>query len=231
MAETGNEPAAAEWLAAFRRVVAAHRELFAAVRGIEARTVYEGVGEGGDHSLEIDRRAEDAVFAELERSPPRARASSRSRRSAARWRSAIRRRANRVVIDPIDGSLNARRTIPSHSLSIAVASGESMADVELGFVHDFGADEEFWAERHRGAELDGAPILARGPGLRPRGRRPRVEQAGVDRAGARGPRRQGVPGPGGRLARDHDLLRRRRALRRHALPAARAGRSTSPPRS
>ena len=37
--------------------------------------------------------------------------------------------AARVVIDPIDGSLNARRTIPSHSLSIAVAAGDSMADV------------------------------------------------------------------------------------------------------
>jgi myo-inositol-1(or 4)-monophosphatase len=58
-----------------------------------------------------------------------------------------------VVIDPIDGSLNARRTIPSHSLSIAVASGSSMADVEFGFVHDFGADEEFVARRGAGAML------------------------------------------------------------------------------
>ncbi len=30
----------------------------------------------------------------------------------------------RVVIDPIDGSLNAKRLIPTYSLSIAVASGE-----------------------------------------------------------------------------------------------------------
>ena len=61
------------------------------------------------------------------------------------------------MIDPIDGSLNARRTIPSHSLSIAVASGPSMADVEFGFVHDFGADEEFVARRGAGAEVGGAP--------------------------------------------------------------------------
>ncbi|HZO05937.1 MAG TPA: inositol monophosphatase family protein, partial [Solirubrobacterales bacterium] len=52
-----------------------------------------------------------------------------------------------------DGSLNARRTIPSHSLSIAVASGSSMADVEFGFVHDFGADEEFVARRGEGASV------------------------------------------------------------------------------
>ena len=49
------------------------------------------------------------------------------------------------MIDPIDGSLNARRTLPSHSLSIAVASGPSMADVEFGYVYDFGAGEEFVA--------------------------------------------------------------------------------------
>ena len=40
----------------------------------------------------------------------------------------------RVVIDPIDGSLNARRTIPSFALSVAVASGGSMADVEFAYV-------------------------------------------------------------------------------------------------
>ena len=63
--------------------------------------------------------------------------------------------AVRVVIDPIDGSLNARRTLPSHSLSIAVAEGDSMADVRFGFVHDFGADEEFVATLGEGATVDG----------------------------------------------------------------------------
>ena len=64
-----------------------------------------------------------------------------------------------MVIDPIDGSLNARRTMPSHSLSFAVASGPSMAEVEFGYVYDFGAGEEFSARRGGGAFLDGEPIL------------------------------------------------------------------------
>ena len=34
--------------------------------GIAERTVYEGVGEGGDRALVIDRRCEDVAFAELE---------------------------------------------------------------------------------------------------------------------------------------------------------------------
>jgi myo-inositol-1(or 4)-monophosphatase len=48
--------------------------------------------------------------------------------------------------------------IPSFAVSIAVASGPSMADIEFGFVHDFGADEEFMARRGRGATLNGARV-------------------------------------------------------------------------
>src|SRR5690606_27305377 len=70
-----------------------------------------------------------------------------------------------VVIDPVDGSLNLRRTIPPCALSVAVASGPTMADVELAYVFDFGAGEEFIARRGAGAELDGRPLTARGPGL------------------------------------------------------------------
>ena len=44
----------------------------------------------------------------------------------------------RVIIDPIDGSLNAKRGLPHHALSIAVADGDTMADVVFAFVHDFG---------------------------------------------------------------------------------------------
>src|SRR3954454_7617059 len=54
------------WLAACRRMVAAMTLLFDAEPGIAERTVYEGVGEGGDRSLRLDRRSEDIVFAELE---------------------------------------------------------------------------------------------------------------------------------------------------------------------
>ena len=47
------------------------------------------------------------------------------------------------MIDPIDGSLNAKRGIPFFSLSIAVADGPTMDDVHFGFVHDFGSGEEW----------------------------------------------------------------------------------------
>ena len=63
-----------------------------------------------------------------------------------------------VVIDPIDGSRNAKRGLPACALSIAVASGPTMADVTFGYVHDFGAREDWWARRGEGAWLDGEPL-------------------------------------------------------------------------
>jgi myo-inositol-1(or 4)-monophosphatase len=152
-----------EWLPLCRRVVDAQRELFAATPGIAERTVYEGRGEGGDMALAIDRRCEDIVFAELEALHSGGRdfvAVSEERGEIAFGESP----AARVVIDPIDGSMNARRTIPSHCVSIAVASGPSMADVEFGYVYDFGASEEFRATRGAGARLDDHPLRAEGPG-------------------------------------------------------------------
>jgi myo-inositol-1(or 4)-monophosphatase len=146
-----------DWPAICRRIVAAQREVFAAAGGIEQRTQYEGVGKGGDHTLVIDRECEDAVFVELEQ-------------LASEGASFVAISEERgevvfgdggpatVVIDPIDGSLNARRTLPSHSFSFAVASGGSMADIEFGLVHDFGAEEEFSATRGEGALLDGGSI-------------------------------------------------------------------------
>jgi myo-inositol-1(or 4)-monophosphatase len=149
----------ADWLGICRRAVAVQRAIFDEVRGVEARTAYEGVGEGGDHTLVIDRRCEDAVFAELEALA----AQGASFVAVSEERGEVEfggGGAARVVIDPIDGSLNARRTLPSHSLSIALASGDSMAAVEFGYVYDFGAGEEFVAELGKGAKLGDERIAA-----------------------------------------------------------------------
>ena len=147
----------ADWPAICRRIVAAQRPIFAEAVTSEERTVYEGIGEGGDRTLVIDRRCEDVVFAELEKLA----ADGASFVAVSEERGEVSFGSGgeqRVVIDPIDGSLNARRTIPSFGVSIAVASGPSMADVEFGFVHDFGADEEFLASRGAGARLNGREI-------------------------------------------------------------------------
>ncbi|HEX5893338.1 MAG TPA: inositol monophosphatase family protein, partial [Solirubrobacterales bacterium] len=131
-----------DWIDAFRRAVEAQRRIFEEHRGIKIRTQYDGVGEGGDRTLVIDRLCEDAVFAELER----LHAAGHEFTAISEERGTVKFGDGdsplRVVIDPIDGSLNARRTIPWHSLTIAIADGETMADVTLGYVYEFGAGEE-----------------------------------------------------------------------------------------
>jgi myo-inositol-1(or 4)-monophosphatase len=155
----------ADWLGACRRMVKAQRELFSRERSIAARTVYEGVGEGGDHTLAIDRRSEDIVFAELERLA----AAGHEFAAVSEERGEVRYGDGFpevwVIIDPLDGSLNARRMLPTFSLSLAVASGPTMADVDVAYVYDFGASEEYFARRGDGAILNEAPLRAQGPGF------------------------------------------------------------------
>src|SRR5436190_18001265 len=118
-APTAAETLGLDWRAVCRRIVERQRDLFERTAGIAARTVYEGVGEGGDRALAIDRRSEDIVFEELERLA--AQGAEFTAVSEERGEADFGDGASevRVVVDPIDGSLNARRTIPSHSLCLA----------------------------------------------------------------------------------------------------------------
>jgi myo-inositol-1(or 4)-monophosphatase len=159
-------PTDEEWIAACRRAVEAQRRIFSEHQGIEARTHYEGVGEGGDHTLVIDRLCEDAIFDELEGLHEAGHAFTAVSEERGSVDFGNGESSLRIVIDPIDGSLNARRTIPLHSVSIAVADGNSMGDVTLGYVYEFGAGEEFVAVVDGEAALDGRPMrVPKGDGL------------------------------------------------------------------
>jgi myo-inositol-1(or 4)-monophosphatase len=148
---------APDWLGACRRSADAIRAMLADKPTIAERVIETGTrGEGGDNTLEIDQMAEDVVFAELQKLHD----------AGARF-TAVSEEAGivdfgdpdlLVVIDPIDGSTNAKRGLPHFALSVAVAEGSTMADVVFGFVQDFGPDEEWMATRGEGAQLDGVVL-------------------------------------------------------------------------
>src|SRR5690606_16337828 len=56
----------ADWTGICRRIVEAQKKLFTEYDTYERRNEYEGVGEGGDNALVLDRMCEDIVFAGLE---------------------------------------------------------------------------------------------------------------------------------------------------------------------
>jgi len=147
----------ADWLGACRQAADGVRAVLRENPTTEQRLRETGtIGGGGDQTLEIDQAAEDAVFAQLERlhgEGHRFCAVSEERGVVDFGDPGIR-----VVIDPIDGSTNAKRGLTHHALSIAVADGSTMADVAFGYVLDLGPEEEWWARRGQGAFLDGARL-------------------------------------------------------------------------
>jgi myo-inositol-1(or 4)-monophosphatase len=147
----------ADWLGACRRAADGLRAILRDAPTSRERLVETGsVGKGGDRTLVIDQEAEDVVFAELQRiydAGHRFCAISEERGVVDFGDPWVR-----VVIDPIDGSLNAKRGLTHHALSIAVADGPTMADVVFGYVLDLGPEEEWWARRGEGAWLDGARL-------------------------------------------------------------------------
>lgn len=147
----------ADWLGASRRATDALRRILADAPTSRERVEETGTrGQGGDDTLVIDEQAEDAIFAELERLHD----------GGARF-SALSEERGRVdfgsddvlvVIDPIDGSTNAKRGLTHHAISIGVAAGQTMGDMEFGYVYDFGPHEEWVARRGRGVLLNDDPL-------------------------------------------------------------------------
>ena len=116
-----------------------------------------GAGLGGDDTTAVDKAAEDAILARFRDLDVTIVSEEIGRFGTG---------STVVVVDPIDGSLNAKRGIPFFSVSIAFADGERMDDVFLGYVYDFGTGEEWVGRRGGGATLNGEAL----GGVRPKDR-------------------------------------------------------------
>jgi myo-inositol-1(or 4)-monophosphatase len=138
------------WLELCRAAVEDVRAVLRELPGRAEREPVVGAGLGGDDTTAIDEAAERVILARFRRDDVRIVSEEIGVEGDGRWT---------VVVDPIDGSLNAKRGIPFFSLSIAVADGETYEDVVFGYVYDFGTGEEWTATRGGGAFLHGEPLV------------------------------------------------------------------------
>jgi myo-inositol-1(or 4)-monophosphatase len=121
------------------------------------RELVVGAGMGGDDTTAIDAAVERAVVARFDQAGDDFNLVSEELGHRGEGNGTW------VVLDPIDGSINAKRRLPFYSLSVAVAEGGTMDDVVFGYVYDFGTGEEWTAERGGGARLNGALLDGEGP--------------------------------------------------------------------
>jgi len=114
------------------------------------------VGAGGDTTLELDRVAEEIVFTAL------ADLNRRGEKFSVLSEEAGPRDYGAeyplVLVDPVDGSLNAMQGVPVFGEMLAVLDGPTVGDVLAGLVVDMTSGETWKGARGEGALKDGERI-------------------------------------------------------------------------
>ena len=111
------------WLELCRAAVGDLRVVLDGMPTRNEREPVVGAGKGGDDTTAVDAAAEAAILTRLERLHADEGIDFHLVSEELGERTFGLSPTTRVVVDPIDGSLNAKRNIPFFSVSIAVAEG------------------------------------------------------------------------------------------------------------
>lgn len=146
------------WIDMSRAVAAdLRRELVPLCGTPKGRKVVSARGAGGDETLFIDALSEKILARHLQ-----------ALRKAGHRFSLLSEEVGSVdygapfpllVVDPVDGSMNAKQGIPYFAISIAVYDGPAVGDAAAGYVMNLANGDEFTAARGRGATLNGKKIV------------------------------------------------------------------------
>lgn len=111
------------------------------------------VGASGDRTYPIDRIAENTIITHLEKLKEPITIVSEEIGIKE-----ILGGGKKILIDPIDGSRNAIQGIPFFCTSISVLEGNTINDINIGYIINLINGDEFWAEKGKGAFFNGEKI-------------------------------------------------------------------------
>lgn len=149
------------------------REAVMPLLGTDAGGEEHGIGEGGDRTLELDRRAEEVVLGELEKLSAGGECFSLLSEEAGLVDFGAE--FPRILLDPVDGSLNARRGLPVVGTMLCLVAGPLLGDAQAGYVGNLISGERWHAVRGGGSHLNGHRLRP----IRPR-RRDRIGVLGLE---------------------------------------------------
>jgi myo-inositol-1(or 4)-monophosphatase len=145
-----------DWLPLFRTIAAEVREQLTLFVGTAAGREVVGNGAGGDQTIYLDQLAEGIVVRHLEQ----------AYRSGFRFTLISEELGQRdfggaplVLVDPLDGSYNAKSGLPYYAVVLAATDGDKLHDVVLGYVQNLVNGDEFYAYRGGGAFRNAEPLV------------------------------------------------------------------------
>ena len=144
------------WLDVFKAIGRQMHAGIAEFLSREGGLVSIGRGAGGDKTFPVDKWAEDIILGNLENA-------HRAGESFTLVSEELGIRkfgdGSRVLlVDPIDGSNNAKNGVPLFATSLAFLNGDTLSTLAAGYVINLASGDEYWALRGQGAYKNGARI-------------------------------------------------------------------------
>jgi myo-inositol-1(or 4)-monophosphatase len=145
-----------EWLKVFKNIGKKMHGELPEILDSGSGNVAVGRGAGGDKTYPIDKWAEDIAISALEKIHDEGESFTVISEELG-----VRRFGdgeNIVLIDPIDGSNNAKSGFPSFSTSLALLYGKKLSDIAVAYIINLSTGDAFWAVRGAGAYKNGVRI-------------------------------------------------------------------------
>jgi myo-inositol-1(or 4)-monophosphatase len=145
-----------QWLDVFKNIGKQMRDGLSVILAKEGGKIPLGQGAGGDKTFPVDKWAEDIIITALER--VHAGGESFTLISEELGIRKFGEGQKIVLVDPIDGSNNAKSGVPFFSSSIALLNGDRLSELAAAYVINLAMGDEFWAVRAEGAYQNGRRI-------------------------------------------------------------------------